>query len=79
MCEYDENMGSHAYRIRGAIKSPAFFKGGADGRGDRTRTCGILLPKQALYQTELRPALHRVYGCNKDKFITFWGGCQVFE
>ena len=24
------------------------------GRGDRTRTCGILLPKQALYQTELR-------------------------
>ncbi len=25
----------------------------AIGRGDRTRTCGILLPKQALYQTEL--------------------------
>ena len=25
------------------------------GRGDRTRTCGILLPKQALYQTELHP------------------------
>ena len=25
-----------------------------NGRGDRTRTCGILLPKQALYQTELR-------------------------
>ena len=24
------------------------------GRGDRTWTCGILLPKQALYQTELR-------------------------
>ena len=27
------------------------------GRGDRTRTCGILLPKQALYQTELRLGL----------------------
>ena len=26
------------------------------GRGDRTRTCGILVPNQALYQTELRPA-----------------------
>ena len=26
-----------------------------DGRGDRTRTCGILVPNQALYQTELRP------------------------
>ena len=26
-----------------------------NGRGDRTRTCGILVPNQALYQTELRP------------------------
>lgn len=25
------------------------------GRGDMIRTCDILLPKQALYQTELRP------------------------
>ena len=25
-----------------------------NGRGDRTRTCGILVPNQALYQTELR-------------------------
>ena len=25
-----------------------------DGRGDRTWTCGILVPNQALYQTELR-------------------------
>ena len=25
------------------------------GRGDTIRTCDILLPKQALYQTELRP------------------------
>lgn len=31
---------------------------GVNGRGDRTWTCGILLPKQALYQTELRPAVH---------------------
>ena len=27
------------------------------GRGDRIRTCGILLPKQALYQAELRLVL----------------------
>ena len=27
------------------------------GRGDRTRTCGILVPNQALYQTELRLGL----------------------
>ena len=26
-----------------------------NGRSNRTRTCGILLPKQALYQTELHP------------------------
>ena len=26
-------------------------------RDDRTRTCGILLPKQALYQTELHPGI----------------------
>ena len=28
--------------------------GCSSGRGDRTRTCGILVPNQALYQTELR-------------------------
>gem|GEM_PF-3512547 len=27
------------------------------GRGDMIRTCDILLPKQALYQTELRPEI----------------------
>jgi hypothetical protein len=45
----------------------AFMEGGAikkrpegrceelcGGRDDRIRTCGLLLPKQALYQTELR-------------------------
>jgi hypothetical protein len=26
-----------------------------NGRGDRIRTCDFLLPKQALYQTELHP------------------------
>ena len=26
-----------------------------DGRGDRIRTCGLMLPKHALYQAELRP------------------------
>lgn len=28
---------------------------GGLGPGDRIRTCGLLLPKQALFQTELRP------------------------
>ncbi len=28
---------------------------GDDGRGDRIRTYGLLLPKQALYQAELHP------------------------
>lgn len=34
----------------GALGDP----GNKTGRGDRIRTCDILLPKQALYQTELR-------------------------
>ena len=32
-------------------------KAKADGRGDWIRTSDILLPKQALYQTELLPGL----------------------
>ena len=32
----------------------------ADGRGERIRTSDILLPKQALYQAELRPANPRL-------------------
>ena len=31
------------------------------GRGDMIRTCDILLPKQALYQTELRPETNPLY------------------
>lgn len=31
------------------------------GRGDMIRTCDILLPKQALYQTELRPEMFGYY------------------
>ena len=31
-----------------------------ENRDDRIRTCGILLPKQALYQTELRLVLRRI-------------------
>ena len=31
------------------------------GRGDMIRTCDILLPKQALYQTELRPETFGYY------------------
>lgn len=32
-------------------------------RGGRIRTCGILLPKQALYQAELRPVDAPGCGC----------------
>ena len=35
--------------------SVEFLNKKKNGRGDRTRTCGILVPNQALYQTELRP------------------------
>ena len=38
----------HFFEISQKIFSAVF------GRGDRTRTCGILVPNQALYQTELR-------------------------
>ena len=33
-----------------------------NGRGDRTRTCGILVPNQALYQTELRLVVDVAHG-----------------
>jgi hypothetical protein len=32
-------------------------KAGLVNRGDRIRTCDFLLPKQALYQAELRPVV----------------------
>ena len=35
------------------------------GRGDRTRTCGILVPNQALYQTELRLVVDVAHGGEK--------------
>lgn len=37
----------------------------SDGRGDRTRTCGILVPNQALYQTELRLVVDVAHGGEK--------------
>lgn len=37
----------------------------ASGRGDRTRTCGILVPNQALYQTELRLVVDVAHGGEK--------------
>ena len=35
------------------------------GRGDRTWTCGILVPNQALYQTELRLVVDVAHGGEK--------------
>ena len=37
------------------LKPPQMRRVGFSGRGERIRTFDILLPKQALYQTELRP------------------------
>lgn len=39
---------------KGAYRSfrPSKYK---DGRDDRIRTCGLLVPNQARYQTALRP------------------------
>ena len=41
-------------KIEVPIGDPEGSPMGKIGRGDRTRTCGILVPNQALYQTELR-------------------------
>ena len=46
----------------------SFSVGNDDGRGDRTRTCGILVPNQALYQTELRLVIDRL---NQTAFILY--------
>jgi hypothetical protein len=35
-------------------------------RGDRIRTCGLLVPNQTLYQAELRPGRMTVVGCGAD-------------
>jgi hypothetical protein len=37
------------------------------GRGDRIRTCGLLLPKQARYQAALRPEFHGPGGASRDR------------
>jgi hypothetical protein len=38
-----------------------FFVIDIDGRGDRIRTCGLPLPKRALYQAELHPEASRTW------------------
>ena len=48
-----------------------------NGRDDRTRTCGILLPKQARYQAALHPGLqHFIY--NSYYHILFFSESQDF-
>ena len=37
---------------------PIILSASADGRDDRIRTCGILVPNQALYQTEPHPDIN---------------------
>ena len=45
------------------------------GRGDRIRTCGLLVPNQARYQTALRPVttftLYKIALCLSNKFLVF--------
>ena len=43
-------------RLRRPLLYPAELQTHMDGRDDRIRTCDILLPKQARYQTAPRPA-----------------------
>ena len=43
-----------------------------NGRGDRTRTCGILVPNQALYQTELRPEFSLIIIPHFDTVCQYW-------
>ncbi len=40
--------------VKRFLKFFQIFLFSSESRGDRTRTCGILVPNQALYQTELR-------------------------
>ncbi len=47
------------------------------GRGERIRTSDILLPKQALYQAELRPGQQRIIphcqvGCRSQEPVRGW-------
>ena len=44
-------------RLRRPLLYPAELQTHMDGRDDRIRTCDILLPKQARYQTALHPVI----------------------
>ena len=44
-----------ARRPRSSTAADGRFRVSEQSRGDRIRTCGLLLPKQALYQAELHP------------------------
>ena len=45
-------------RLRRPLLYPTELQTHMDGRDDRIRTCDILLPKQARYQTALHPVDH---------------------
>ena len=52
------------------------------GRGDRTWTCGILVPNQALYQTEPHPCIYYIiYNDFKNKIqVLYWvSQCLTIE
>ena len=54
--------------VKGFLAEPAGLAAAAAfGRGERIRTSDILLPKQALYQAELRPD-----GAKPRKSAGFW-------
>ncbi len=50
-----EQLGGYAQTKSKRKKPRQCATWNSNGRGDMIRTCDILLPKQALYQTELRP------------------------
>ena len=60
---------ARAVRITGGEELVASASADKDGRGDRIRTCDLLLPKQTRYQAALRPDLNHdtslaSNGCN---------------
>ncbi len=59
----------HGEYIKKASASTANATDYLSGRGDRIRTCGLLVPNQALYQTEPHPE-------DKAYFIIIADDCQ---
>ena len=70
---HNDISGSILY-LKNCTKKDHRFLGGR-GRDDRIRTCGILVPNQALYQTEPHPV---AFSQVLNYYTTQYGNCQHF-